>query len=323
MTRTTPKLAPPLQPSSPHQLEDVWPLRMIKLATGPLIHHESSEESGFEHGTLRPRSRNLTTRSPRPFSLVIAELGRAMSWSSQGTKKKDKNYMSLFFSEGSAKTSKSFDPAKESKSWCEQTTTTKQSPVTTTSSPVLTNHCTSTTAATATTTSTEKSSAPAVCGGDCGNIMCSLSPVCIEDIFDDPKKPSSPTGPPSDEVSDDGSLRRRTKSEGCYSAAYRCKSSKKSSPSLDSSRELLSPPALDDSDEVDAAPNEENRTSSSSSTWSGRVRDLKREVKHRICRLRSPKSSNSSQVSLFMDSFFIISLCFGFFPPCDTRGNHY
>ncbi|XP_055939522.1 uncharacterized protein LOC129969127 isoform X2 [Argiope bruennichi] len=237
----------------------------------------------------------ISTRA-QPSQSVIAELGRAMSWSSQGTKKKDKNYMSLFFTEGTAKNSKSFDPAKESKSWCEQTTTSKESPGTTASSPVLTNHCTSTTAATTTTTSTEKSSAPGVCGGDCGNIMCSLSPVCIEDIFDDPKKPSSPTGPPSDDVSDDGSLRRRTKSEGCYSAAYRCKSNKKSSPSLDSSRELLSPPAQDDSDEVDTGPNEGNRTSSSTTTWSGRVRDLKREVKHRICRLRSPKSSNSTQV---------------------------
>ncbi|GIX75979.1 hypothetical protein CDAR_496271 [Caerostris darwini] len=245
----------------------------------------------------------ISTRS-QPTQSVISELGRAMSWSAQGTKKKDKNYMALFFSENSAKNSKSFDPAKESKSWSEQTTTTHQSPPTS-SSP---NHCTTntiTTTATTTTTSTDKTSTPAVCGGDCGNIMCSLSPACIEDMFEDTSKKaaqpcSSPSGPPSDEVSDDGSLRRRTKSEGCYSTAYRCKSSKKSSPSLDSSRELLSPPAQDDSDEVDTVTGELNRVSqgsSSTSTWSGRVRDLKREVKHRICRLRSPKASaNSSQV---------------------------
>ncbi|GIY06407.1 hypothetical protein CEXT_150481, partial [Caerostris extrusa] len=60
-------------------------------------------------------------------------------------------------------------------------------------------------------------------------------------------------------------------------------------PESDSSRELLSPPAQDDSDEVDTVTGELNRVSqgsSSTSTWSGRVRDLKREVKHRICRLR-------------------------------------
>ncbi|GFX22649.1 uncharacterized protein TNCV_2993841 [Trichonephila clavipes] len=167
---------------------------------------------------------------------VIAELGRAMSWSAQGTKKKDKNYMSLFFSENSAKTSKSFDPAKESKSWSEQTITANPSPAAPkSSSPVLTHHSTSTSTSTTTTTSTTDSvsAAPAVCGGDCGNIMCSLSPACIEEIFDDPKKPdksncTSPVEPPSDEASDDGSLRRRTKSEGCYSTTYRCKSGKKS-----------------------------------------------------------------------------------------------
>ncbi|GFR13840.1 uncharacterized protein TNCT_219271 [Trichonephila clavata] len=212
----------------------------------------------------------------------------------------------LLISENSAKTSKSFDPAKESKSWSEQTITANQSPAAPkSSSPVLTNHSTSTSTSTTTTTSTTDSvsAAPAVCDGDCGNIMCSLSPACIEEIFDDPKKPdktncTSPVEPPSDEASEDGSLRRRTKSEGCYSTTYRCKSGKKSSPSLDSSRELLSPPAQDDSDEVDTAPSEANRIShsSSSSTWSGRVRDLKREVKHRICRLRSPKSSNPTQV---------------------------
>ncbi|GIX95162.1 uncharacterized protein CEXT_95231 [Caerostris extrusa] len=174
----------------------------------------------------------ISTRT-QPTQSVISELGRAMSWSAQGTKKKDKNYMALFFSENSAKNSKSFDPAKESKSWSEQTTTTHQSPIATSSSPT---HCTTntTTTTTATTTSsTDKTSTPAVCGGDCGNIMCSLSPACIEDMFEDTSKKaalpcSSPSGPPSDEVSDDGSLRRRTKSEGCYSTAYRCKSSKKS-----------------------------------------------------------------------------------------------
>ncbi|GBM60489.1 hypothetical protein AVEN_212041-1 [Araneus ventricosus] len=36
MMRTEPELAPPLQASTPHQLEDVWPLRMIWHATGPI-----------------------------------------------------------------------------------------------------------------------------------------------------------------------------------------------------------------------------------------------------------------------------------------------
>ncbi|KAF8792723.1 hypothetical protein HNY73_004291 [Argiope bruennichi] len=44
----------------------------------------------------------ISTRA-QPSQSVIAELGRAMSWSSQGTKKKDKNYMSLFFTEGTGK----------------------------------------------------------------------------------------------------------------------------------------------------------------------------------------------------------------------------
>ncbi|GBN30403.1 hypothetical protein AVEN_17317-1 [Araneus ventricosus] len=65
MTRTTPELAPPLQISTPHQREDVWPLRMIKRATGP-IHGGSSVESGFEPRALRPQSRDLTTRPQRP-----------------------------------------------------------------------------------------------------------------------------------------------------------------------------------------------------------------------------------------------------------------
>ncbi|GBM80213.1 hypothetical protein AVEN_203725-1 [Araneus ventricosus] len=69
MTRTTPELAPPLQTSTPHQREDVWPLRMILRATGP-IHVGSSVESGFESGALPPQSRNLTTRPPQPMNLV-------------------------------------------------------------------------------------------------------------------------------------------------------------------------------------------------------------------------------------------------------------
>ncbi|GBN24581.1 hypothetical protein AVEN_74965-1 [Araneus ventricosus] len=62
MTRTAPGLAPPLQASSPRKREDVWPLRMIWRATD-FIHGGS----GFEPGTLRSESGDLTTRPPRAF----------------------------------------------------------------------------------------------------------------------------------------------------------------------------------------------------------------------------------------------------------------
>ncbi|GBN81917.1 hypothetical protein AVEN_157346-1 [Araneus ventricosus] len=65
MTRTTLEMAPPLQTSTPHQQEDVWPLGMIWCATGP-IHGGASVESGFEPVTLWPQSRDLTTRPQRP-----------------------------------------------------------------------------------------------------------------------------------------------------------------------------------------------------------------------------------------------------------------
>ncbi|GBO45845.1 hypothetical protein AVEN_164697-1 [Araneus ventricosus] len=74
MTRTTPRLAPPLQTSTPHQRGGVWPLRMIWRATGP-IHGGSSVESGLEPGALRFQSRDLTTRPPRPaFIIRIADV---------------------------------------------------------------------------------------------------------------------------------------------------------------------------------------------------------------------------------------------------------
>ncbi|GBL88375.1 hypothetical protein AVEN_103031-1 [Araneus ventricosus] len=65
MTRTTPELAPPLQASTPHQRESVWPLRMIWCATGP-IHGGSSVESGFEPAALRSGGRDLASSPPRP-----------------------------------------------------------------------------------------------------------------------------------------------------------------------------------------------------------------------------------------------------------------
>ncbi|GBN70561.1 hypothetical protein AVEN_263238-1 [Araneus ventricosus] len=44
------------------------PLRMMERATGP-IHDGSSEESGFERGTLQLRGQNLITRPPRPRNI--------------------------------------------------------------------------------------------------------------------------------------------------------------------------------------------------------------------------------------------------------------
>ncbi|GBN79791.1 hypothetical protein AVEN_29769-1 [Araneus ventricosus] len=73
MTRTTPELAPPLQTSTPHQWEDIWPLRMIYRGTGP-IHGGSSVESGFDPGALRTQSRDLTHRLPWPG--VFREKGK-------------------------------------------------------------------------------------------------------------------------------------------------------------------------------------------------------------------------------------------------------
>ncbi|GBM18410.1 hypothetical protein AVEN_72748-1 [Araneus ventricosus] len=70
MRRTTPELAPRLQTSTPHQREDIWLLGMIYCATGP-IHNGFLVESGFEPGTLRPQSRDLTTRPTRPHTDVI------------------------------------------------------------------------------------------------------------------------------------------------------------------------------------------------------------------------------------------------------------
>ncbi|GBN51888.1 hypothetical protein AVEN_59515-1 [Araneus ventricosus] len=58
MTRTTPELAPP-SPNFP-------------------IHGGSSVESGLEPGTLRPQSRDLTTRPPRPQHMEVDELERTL-----------------------------------------------------------------------------------------------------------------------------------------------------------------------------------------------------------------------------------------------------
>ncbi|GBO41320.1 hypothetical protein AVEN_257146-1 [Araneus ventricosus] len=73
MTRTTPELAPPLQASAPFQREDVWPLRMIWRAPGP-IHGGSSVELGFEPAALRSGGRGLATRPPRPPTFRVLKL---------------------------------------------------------------------------------------------------------------------------------------------------------------------------------------------------------------------------------------------------------
>ncbi|GBN75573.1 hypothetical protein AVEN_220180-1 [Araneus ventricosus] len=58
MTRTTPELAPPLQTSTPHQQEDVWPLRMIWRATWRIF-------SGIGFRTWNPPT-------PKPRSLPLS-----------------------------------------------------------------------------------------------------------------------------------------------------------------------------------------------------------------------------------------------------------
>ncbi|GBM03139.1 hypothetical protein AVEN_200828-2-1, partial [Araneus ventricosus] len=51
-------------PNGLQQIDGESPVLFI----GPHIHGGSSIESGFEPGTIRPRSRNLITRQPRsPF----------------------------------------------------------------------------------------------------------------------------------------------------------------------------------------------------------------------------------------------------------------
>ncbi|GBM66698.1 hypothetical protein AVEN_160754-1, partial [Araneus ventricosus] len=66
MTRTTRELAPLLQTSTPHQREDVG--LYYDLAFNRSHKGGSSMQSDFEPGTLWPRSRDLTTRPPRPLT---------------------------------------------------------------------------------------------------------------------------------------------------------------------------------------------------------------------------------------------------------------
>lgn len=125
----------------------------------------------------------------------------------------------LSLTENSSPNSKSTsDPAKEPPN--------QIPPSTDCHSPDSPNHATTTSA-----TSTTNTTAPAVCGGDCGNIMCSLNPSCIEESFEEEQQKTAKCPTPeaaatkSDEGSDgEDSLRRRTKSEGCYTNAYRAKS---------------------------------------------------------------------------------------------------
>ncbi|GBL85679.1 hypothetical protein AVEN_193136-1 [Araneus ventricosus] len=57
MRKTPPELAPPLQTSAPHQREGVWPPLYDLTCNRPNIRRICSGiGSGFEPGTLRPRS---------------------------------------------------------------------------------------------------------------------------------------------------------------------------------------------------------------------------------------------------------------------------
>ncbi|GBO43580.1 hypothetical protein AVEN_253457-1 [Araneus ventricosus] len=71
MTRTTPELAPSLQNSTPHQREDVWALRMIQRATGPIHGGSSVEPSGPKAETLPLGHRGL----PLWLSVALSKQG--------------------------------------------------------------------------------------------------------------------------------------------------------------------------------------------------------------------------------------------------------
>ncbi|GBL95799.1 hypothetical protein AVEN_722-1 [Araneus ventricosus] len=66
MTRTTPELTPLFKLPGRTTGRALGHLCMILRAAG-LIHDGYLVRSGFEPGTLRPQSRDLTTRPPRPF----------------------------------------------------------------------------------------------------------------------------------------------------------------------------------------------------------------------------------------------------------------
>ncbi|GBM64576.1 hypothetical protein AVEN_56550-1 [Araneus ventricosus] len=69
MTRRTPELSSSLQTSTPHQREDVWPLMYDLTCNRPNTRRIFSG-TGFRAGTLRPQSRDLTTRPPRPPAFI-------------------------------------------------------------------------------------------------------------------------------------------------------------------------------------------------------------------------------------------------------------
>ncbi|GBM34437.1 hypothetical protein AVEN_226851-1 [Araneus ventricosus] len=70
MTRTTPQLPP--SPSFHVTPTGGRLATTYDFARNGPIHGGSSVESGFEHGILRPQSRDLTTRSPRPLRYLCA-----------------------------------------------------------------------------------------------------------------------------------------------------------------------------------------------------------------------------------------------------------
>ncbi|GBN30450.1 hypothetical protein AVEN_255441-1 [Araneus ventricosus] len=65
MTRTTPELAHP-SPNFHSTLTGGRLATTYDLTRNIPIYGGSSVESGFEPGTVRPQSRDLTTRPPRP-----------------------------------------------------------------------------------------------------------------------------------------------------------------------------------------------------------------------------------------------------------------
>ncbi|GBO05487.1 hypothetical protein AVEN_57977-1 [Araneus ventricosus] len=79
MTRTTPELEAP-SPSFHAAPTGGCLATTYDLACNRPIHCGSSVESGFEPGTLRPQSRDLTTRPPRPETMLRSYCGKKLKF---------------------------------------------------------------------------------------------------------------------------------------------------------------------------------------------------------------------------------------------------
>ncbi|GBN14420.1 hypothetical protein AVEN_210121-1 [Araneus ventricosus] len=86
MTRTTPELAPPLQTSTPHQREDVWPHRIYR-SPDPLTRRRFFSGIGLQ--IWNPSAPRSGPRPPRPH------LNRALSADCSDWWKQDLNVVQI------------------------------------------------------------------------------------------------------------------------------------------------------------------------------------------------------------------------------------